>query len=213
MANLRELGVSFEHWCFACGRQNPSGLHLDFDVARDRATARYTGLQRHQGYDGHLHGGVVTALLDETMGWAFFQRGVWGVTARLSVTFREPVRVGEELLVTGWIVRERSRAIETKGQLERVRDGAVLAEGEGLFLRMPEERQAELERRYAGAADAFARIRDALGAEAAAGGEENERGAAAPRARAAGAVSRGNGPRRRSNGPRAERETEEQVTS
>jgi len=165
MANLRELGVSFEHWCFACGRQNPTGLHLDFDVSRDRATARYTGLERHQGYDGYLHGGVVTALLDETMGWAFFQRGVWGVTARLSVTFREPVVLGEELLVSGWIVRERSRAIETKGQLERVRDGVVLAEADGLFLRMPPERQADLEQRYAGATDSFAKIRDAIGAE------------------------------------------------
>jgi len=165
MANLRELGVSFEHWCFACGRQNPTGLHLDFDVSRDRATARYTGLERHQGYDGYLHGGVVTALLDETMGWAFFQRGVWGVTARLSVTFRAPVVLGDELLVSGWIVRERSRAIETKGKLERVRDGAMLAEADGLFLRMPQKRQAELERRYAGATDSFAKIRDAVGVE------------------------------------------------
>ena len=165
MANLRELGVSFEHWCFACGRQNPTGLHLDFDVSKDRATARYTGLERHQGYDGYLHGGVVTALLDETMGWAFFQRGVWGVTARLTVTFREPVVLGDELQVSGWIVRERSRAIETKGQLERVRDGAVLAEADGLFLRMPAERQAELERRYAGVTDSFAKIRNAVGAE------------------------------------------------
>ena len=172
MANLRELGVSFEHWCFACGRQNPTGLHLDFDVSKDRATARYTGLERHQGYDGYLHGGVVTALLDETMGWAFFQRGVWGVTARLTVTFREPVVLGDELQVSGWIVRERSRAIETKGRLERVRDGAVLAEADGLFLRMPAERQAELQRRYAGATDSFAKIRDAIGVE------ESERTAA-----------------------------------
>lgn len=165
MANLRELGVSFEHWCFACGRQNPTGLQLDFDVSQDRATARYTGVERHQGYDGYLHGGVVTALLDETMGWAFFQRGVWGVTARLTVAFRAPVVLGQELLVSGWIVRERSRAIETKGQLERASDGAILAEADGLFLRMPAERQAELERRYAGATDAFGRIREAMKTE------------------------------------------------
>jgi len=72
------------------------------------------------------------------------------------------VVLGEELRVSGWIVRERSRAIETKGQLERVRDGAVLAEADGLFLRMPAERQVELERRYAGATDSFAKIHDAI---------------------------------------------------
>ena len=165
MAKLRELGVSFEHWCFACGRLNPSGLHLEFDVSRDRATARYTGTQTHQGYDGALHGGVVTALLDETMGWAIFHQGIWGVTGRITVTFKEPVPLGEELVVSGWITRERSRAIETKGRLERARDGAVLAEGDAVFIRMPEERRAELERRYAGAADAFARVREAVESE------------------------------------------------
>ena len=28
---MSELGVDFEHWCFACGRANPHGLHLDFE--------------------------------------------------------------------------------------------------------------------------------------------------------------------------------------
>lgn len=166
MANLRCLGVSFEHWCFVCGRQNPSGLQLDYDVSRDRATARYTGAQKHQGYDGALHGGVVTALLDETMGWAFFHRGIWGVTARITVIFKAPVPVGEELVVSGWVARERSRAIETKGELVRASDGALLAEAEAVFLRMPGERQAELERRYGGApGEAFVKIREAIGRE------------------------------------------------
>ena len=41
-----------------------------------------------------MHGGIVTALLDETMGWAIFHQGIWGVTARLNVTFRQPVAGG-----------------------------------------------------------------------------------------------------------------------
>src|SRR5439155_12906466 len=46
MARLSELGVDFQHWCFACGQLNNGGMHLDFDVSRDRAEARYTALQR-----------------------------------------------------------------------------------------------------------------------------------------------------------------------
>ena len=165
MARLLDLGIDFEHWCFACGRLNPSGLHLDFDVSKDRATARYTGLQRHQGYEGALHGGVVTALLDETMGWAIFHQGVWGVTAKLSVTFKRPVPVGEELIVSGEVVRDRGRGIETKGTVARASDGEILAEATALFLRMPDERRAELERRYSRTAEAFARVRAAVEAE------------------------------------------------
>jgi len=162
VARLLDLGVDFDHWCFACGRLNPSGLQLDFDVSSNSATARYTGLQRHQGYDGTLHGGVVTALLDETMGWAIFHQGIWGVTARINVTFRQPVRVGEELRVVGEVARKRSRAIETHGTVTRASDDMVLAEADATFLVMPEDRRRELERRYTGTDEAFARVRDAV---------------------------------------------------
>ncbi|MGH2499141.1 MAG: PaaI family thioesterase [Candidatus Limnocylindria bacterium] len=175
MARLGELGVDFDHWCFACGRRNPAGLQLDFDVSANRATARYTGLQRHQGYDGMLHGGVVAALLDETMGWAIFHQGIWGVTARLATTFRAPVPVGEELVVSAEVARDRGRAIELHGTLTRASDGALLAEADALFLKMPRARRRELERRYSTAGEAFERVRAAVAAETRAGAAEHPR--------------------------------------
>ena len=165
MAKLSGLGVDFQHWCFACGQLNPGGLHLDFEVSRDRAEARYTAAQRHQGYDGLLHGGIVTALLDEAMGWAIFHQGIWGVTAKINVTFRQPVPIGEDLRVVGEIARDRGRLIETRGTVARADDGAILAAAEGTFLRMPEVRRRELEQRYAGADDAFTRVRAAVESE------------------------------------------------
>jgi uncharacterized protein (TIGR00369 family) len=175
VARLRDLGVDFEHWCFACGRLNPSGLQLDFDVSTNSATARYTALQRHQGYDGTVHGGVVTALLDETMGWAIFHQGIWGVTAKLEVTFKRPVPVGEEVVVRGELVRERGRTIETRGAVARASTGEVLAEATGVFMRMPDERRAELEKRYSRTDEAFARVRAAVAAEAEAEAKEHAR--------------------------------------
>ena len=165
MARLSELGIDFDHWCFACGRANPHGLHLDFDVARDRAETRFVAGREHTGYDGTVHGGIVTALLDETMGWAIFHEGVWGVTARLNVTFRQPVLVGDELRIVGEVVRERSRSIETRGAVSRASDGAVLAEADAVFLLMPEERRRELERKYSRTDETFARVRAAVDAE------------------------------------------------
>jgi uncharacterized protein (TIGR00369 family) len=166
MERLLDLGIDFDHWCFACGRLNPTGLQLDFDVSRDRATARYTAEQRHQGYDGTLHGGIVTALLDETMGWAIFHQGVWGVTAKINVTFKRPVPVGEELVITGTVLRDRGRGIETSGTVARASDGEILADATALFLRMPDDRRTELEQRYSRTDEAFARVRAAVDAEA-----------------------------------------------
>ncbi len=164
MARLSELGIDFDHWCFACGRANPTGLHLDFDVATRRAETRFTAERQHTGYDGTVHGGIVTALLDETMGWAIFHQGIWGVTGRISVTFRRPVPVGEPLVVSGEVTKETRRAIETRGEI-RDATGALLAEASALFLVMPDERRRELERRYSRTDEAFARVRAAVEAE------------------------------------------------
>ncbi len=165
MARLSELGVSFDHWCFACGLQNPIGLHLEFDVARDRAETLYTGQKEHEGYEGAMHGGIVAALLDETMGWAIFHQGIWGVTAKLTVTYRRPVPIGEELRIVGEIVRQRGRSIELRGTVSRASDGEVLAEAGAVYMRMPEERRRQLEERYSSAVNAFERVKAAVAAE------------------------------------------------
>ena len=163
MARLSEL-IDFEHWCFACGRLNPHGLHLDFDVSRDRAQTRFVAGPEHSGFEGFVHGGIVTALIDETMGWAIFHQGLWGVTGKITVAFRKPVPVGEELLVTGEITRKTARAIETRGDVSDS-SGVVLADAEALFLLMPDERREELMRRYSRADESFAKVRAAVDAE------------------------------------------------
>ena len=147
MARLSELGIDFDHWCFACGRANPYGLHLDFDVARGRAETTLVSRREHTGYDGFVHGGIVTALLDETMGWAIFHQGIWGVTARLAVSFRRPVPVGEPLTVRAEVKKETRRAVDIHGEVLDSA-GTLLADAEGTFVVMPEQRRRELERRY-----------------------------------------------------------------
>ena len=164
MARLSELGIDFDHWCFACGRATPTGLHLDFDVARQRAETRFVPRREHSGYDGVVHGGIVTALLDETMGWAIFHAGIWGVTARITVTFRQPMVVGDDLVITGTVTKETHRALETHGEV-RDETGTLLAEADATFLVMPEDRRRELERRYSRTDEAFAKVREAVAAE------------------------------------------------
>jgi acyl-CoA thioesterase FadM len=83
------------------------------------------------------------------------------VTTRINVTFRRPIEVGRELVVTGTVTRESHRAIETHGEV-RSDDGALLAEAEATFLIMPEERRRALEERYSRIDEAFAKVKAAV---------------------------------------------------
>jgi acyl-coenzyme A thioesterase PaaI-like protein len=51
--------------CFVCGIDNPIGLHLAFYTDdQGRCIARFRPRPEHQGYPGHLHGGITSTLLD-----------------------------------------------------------------------------------------------------------------------------------------------------
>ena len=58
-------------------------------------------------------------------------------------------RRGERIICRSWIVRDRGRALELAGEA-RLEDGTLLAEGSGLFLRLPPGQRAEMERRIFG---------------------------------------------------------------
>jgi hypothetical protein len=52
--------------CLVCGIDNPIGLKLKFYTDGDgRCIARFQPKPEHQGYPGHLYGGITSALLDE----------------------------------------------------------------------------------------------------------------------------------------------------
>lgn len=141
------LGINFDHWCFACGEKNPCGMRVDVGITADGVELRYTAKREHTGYEETLHGGVLATLLDEAMAWAvFLHLGTWGVTARLATTLRRPVAVGEGLVVTSRIARDRGRAVELRAEARR--DGEVVAEGTGSYVKMPEAKVRELIAKY-----------------------------------------------------------------
>ncbi|MBI5284315.1 MAG: PaaI family thioesterase [Chloroflexi bacterium] len=121
--------------CYACGHQNEHGLHMQFRLEGDRTVCDYTPCDFQQGYPGRMHGGVVSALIDETMGWAVYHAARWGATARLNVRFRQPVYLDRALRIEAWIVKDRHRLIELRSEI-RDESGALLVEGDGTFMRL-----------------------------------------------------------------------------
>ena len=121
--------------CFACGPENPIGLHLHFDPDDNGVFARVTLATEFQGWRNIAHGGIAMSLLDEAMAHAAGFAGHRGVTASMNVRFRKPVPLGEELHVTGRVAWQRRNVL---GMEAAVRDasGTVLLDGEGKFVSM-----------------------------------------------------------------------------
>lgn len=128
--------------CFVCGQQNAAGLQTVYRQEGERIVATFTGEVRHQGFPGVVHGGILSSLLDETMGrTALFERA-WVMTGRLEVRFRSPAPTGQPLTVSGWATRLRSRSVETRGEI-RGQGGELFADASGLFLKVPEQVKAQ----------------------------------------------------------------------
>ena len=122
--------------CYVCGKKNPAGLGVDFEIDREARPirARFTPSSSHQGYEGIVHGGILSALLDEAMAKLAFSLGIPAVTAEMTVKFKVPAAPGEELSVSGRITHETHRLIEAEAV---IRKGLVIiAEAKGKLLRI-----------------------------------------------------------------------------
>lgn len=133
--------------CFGCGSENPRGLGMRFRLEDGRAVTNFTPSAYLQGYPGRVHGGGVATMLDEAMGWAVYSQGIWAMTARLTMRFRRPVPLEAPLTVSGWVTRDRGRFLELRSEL-RSPQGSLLAEAEGIFVRVSGQRAEELRRLY-----------------------------------------------------------------
>jgi acyl-coenzyme A thioesterase PaaI-like protein len=137
------------HYCFGCSKRNPIGLHLSFQLADGAVMAPFTPRAEHQGWPGFMHGGLVATMLDEAMGWVTMSHGIWAVTGKINVRYREPVPLYQPVTLVGIIEKNRGRWILVRAEI-RSSEGAVLSEADAIFMRVSGDRQLELEEIYRG---------------------------------------------------------------
>lgn len=136
------------HRCFACGALNEHGIHLGLHVDGDRCWTELALPDRFQGWDGIAHGGIICTILDEVMAWSLAATDNWGLTARMNVEFKRPVRLGVPIRAEGWTIAQRRRIIDTAANLVDLATGDVLATATGMYVAADAERKRELQARY-----------------------------------------------------------------
>lgn len=131
--------------CFLCGDENPCGVRTRFYVEGDEVCSRIV-LPRHvNGYKNVAHGGVLAALLDESMGWA---ATVFGgshrmyLTGELTVKYLAPVPVGEPIEIRSRMIEDAGRIAYSEGEL--ICGETVCVRARGKFLPMTREATAEV---------------------------------------------------------------------
>lgn len=122
------MEVRFDGHCFGCGPLNSEGLRLVFVPGRDGSSVNFEVPERYQSWAGMAHGGIVALLLDEAVGWAAWHAGHPGVTGRLQVSYRRPLKLGEPIRVVGKVDRMRRSLVYASAYIENRDDKSRVAD-------------------------------------------------------------------------------------
>lgn len=129
------LQLEDDRHCFVCGDENENGLRLAFTLIEGKVCSEFTFLKAHQGYKDIVHGGLLSAVLDEAMVKASVMQGMPAVTAEITVRFRSPLLVNERVSVEAEIRSVKREIVETSAVIKK-HDSTLVAEGWGkLFLK------------------------------------------------------------------------------
>lgn len=123
--------------CIICGRNNPFSLGLKF-VPRgiDAVEASFTGGPHLQGYEGILHGGVISAVLDSAMAHCLLVKNIKAVTGDLRVRFLHAIPCTSRVTIRAWLTCAVSTLYELKAEA-RV-DGRLVARAKAKFMQKDE---------------------------------------------------------------------------
>jgi acyl-coenzyme A thioesterase PaaI-like protein len=135
MPKIVQLEPQEANRCFGCGGANDAGMKLRFelDFEARRTRGKFALGPNYAGGGGFAHGGIIAVVLDEAMGKLSKLDEERAVTAEMSIEYKKPVPVDQEIAVEGWQEEEKGR---NRFRVAEIRDGKgnLLARGKGRFV-------------------------------------------------------------------------------
>lgn len=131
--------------CFGCGAINPIGLQMEFLTDGHSLYSFVTVPSTMAGWDKTVHGGIISTILDEIMGWSvIYLLKKIGVTKSMTVDFLKPLHVGKKLTVVGAIQeRDSERQVTVTGEIY-TEEAVLCAKAHGTFAAMPAQTAVRL---------------------------------------------------------------------
>ncbi len=128
-----------KNFCFACGPDNPHGMHLKFTQEGNRFVCNFRLGQRYTGPPGHCHGGIIATILDDAMSKLNKLRHVIAVTSRMTVEYIKPVPLNQLLRVESHELSKRGRRLAHAAEISD-ETGRLLARSNGVFIIIDSDR-------------------------------------------------------------------------
>ena len=131
--------------CFVCGTENPGSLNTKFyELDSGELMSISNPTQIHQSYPDRMHGGVISAILDEVIGRAIMvdEPDSWGVTVELTIKYKKPVSLSGPVKAVARVIRNTRLIFEGTGEI-LLEDGSIAATGYAKYVKMTIEKLAK----------------------------------------------------------------------
>lgn len=128
--------------CFACGKNNPLGLKLEWfnDYENKQIETTFTLSDDYCSYPGTVHGGIIATILDETSGRAILLDNDFNrlmVTLKMEVVYKHNTPTNTPLKAVGRVIRDGGSRAQVEGEII-LPDGTVSAKCKSLLFKIPQ---------------------------------------------------------------------------
>ena len=128
--------------CFACGKNNPLGLKLEWfnDYENKQIETTFTLSDDYCSYPGTVHGGIIATILDETSGRAILLNNDFNrlmVTLKMEVVYKKNTPTNTPLKAVGRVLRDGGSRAQVEGEI-LLPDGTVSAKCTSILFKIPQ---------------------------------------------------------------------------
>jgi len=130
--------VPFADRSLMAGRSNPFAPPMTLSMQDNKAIGHVRFGVTYEGVPGHVHGGMVAAVLDETLGYLAVNHDIGGLTAMLTVRYRAPTPLETELTIEADVVRTDGRKAFVEARM--MCGDVITAQAEAVFIAVDRKR-------------------------------------------------------------------------
>lgn len=128
--------------CFACGRNNPVGLHLEWfnNYDENQVETTFTLDDNYCSYPGTMHGGIIATILDETSGRAILLDNDFNrlmVTLKMEMVYKKNTPTNTPLKAVGRVLKDSGSRAQVEGEII-LPDGTVSAKCTSILYKIPQ---------------------------------------------------------------------------